>query len=272
MKYEIVPYSNLIEKMVEFSNDLFPVKLGKELVKQYIIILSHGINTQTICSIRLLVIQNHANDCAVLLRSMFESTIDMGLLSSGAIRNDVERFTDFADVENYKLYSHMSKIKPELTREIENKNLKSNLNQRRQKMLSYKNKFHDINSWCGLNLLDRCKILDKYYSSTVNDNKFYEFLYCQVFRIGSCSTHRSYLGLRSAKLKKDNEINAGPWIFETNIDRLLHACRYAVYVYLSSLRFFGKVFNIEKCELFYQSMAGRLFSGKIAQLGEAGNT
>ncbi|MDD5084836.1 MAG: DUF5677 domain-containing protein [Candidatus Omnitrophica bacterium] len=262
MKYVNVAYKDLIKELIDFSNGLFPLRINGENNRHYVILSNHVINTQTILSIRLLNEQKHTNDVSVLLRSMFESVIDMGLLSQKIVRNDVGRYIGFSSVEVYKRHVHLTNIRPKSIREAVKMNYISSLEEVEKEMLRYKKRYGDIKSWCGLNLLERSRLVDKHFPPTVGDSNFYDFLYSQVFRICSSSTHRTYLGLSSINFRKRKVLDDTSLFPESSVEQLLHVCEYAIFTYLSSVRFLGKAFGIDKCESFYQSLLKKIFTVK----------
>jgi hypothetical protein len=197
----------------------------------------------------------HTNDVLSLSRTMFESVVNMGLLLSNIIPNGVERFKDYKFCDDYKLMCHLrdEDISPGFFEQVYNSETISKLTEEKDKYFA---KFGSSGSWCGINLLARVRLLDKYYPPTGSMKHFLEFLYCYVYRIGSSSIHRtaSSFCLTSKLVRtpsgKGHKVSIQPITFT-----LVLFCLHAVYIYLLSIRFSGSMIQDKKEEIesYYQN-------------------
>lgn len=164
---------------------LYPVHAKKDPERINLLFLNHDRNFSTFLTIRYLVEHQRVADIYTLSRSMFESIISMGLLAKNLVPDDITRYQEFQYLEIYKTDMHLKKLG------LENLGLSSSdaqvVSDKRSKYLKKWGKKES--SWTGGSLEDNVKTVDGAYSPACNESHFYEYLYCQVYRKGSQSTH-----------------------------------------------------------------------------------
>ena len=108
-------------------------------------------------------------------------------------------------------------------------------------------------SWTGRSLEDNIRTVDLAYPPICNESHFYEYLYCQVYRRGSPSTHSSFAGLSKGV---DVEVIDMPGVvarrFTANEGHLIFSCFHSLLVFLSSVRFLGIATGKIECEAYFQ--------------------
>lgn len=128
---------------------------------------------------------------------------------------------------------------------------------------AFVSEYGNANSWCGLNLIERIKLIDESFQPTCSNKKFFEYLYCQVYRKGSGAIHRTSAGLERSTVWTKSM--GGNLVFiepTANIDHLVFASIHSLVVYLASIRFIGQILKGSKTESYYQKETARIIAGK----------
>lgn len=217
-----------------------------------LIFLNHDRNFSTFLTIRYLVEHERVADIYALSRAMFESIISMGLLTKSLIPDDLDRYQNYQFVETYKFYSHLKNLELANLSGISS----SEISMLKAKRDEYLRKYgREVSTWTGKSLEQNVKLLDKNYSPTCNEEHFYEYLYCQVYRRGSSATHSSFAGLkRGVEIQKfiiPGSLTA--LRFRTDEHQLIFSCFHSLVVFLSSVRFMGHTLqNIEAEKYFHK--------------------
>lgn len=238
---------------------LYPVQIKKDPTRINLVFLNHDRNFSTFLTIRYLVKHDRVADIFTLSRSMFESIITMGLLSKHLIKSDIERYQDFQYIEIYKTYNHLKKLGLENLSGV----LDSDEEFLYKKRAEYvKNWGENLSSWSGKSLEQNIKLVDENYAPTCNEKQFYEYLYCQVYRKGSQSTHSSFAGL--AKGVSIERFSIPGLIttqrFKANESHLIFSCFHSILVFLSSVRFLGYLLKKRETEKYFHKIARYIIS------------
>lgn len=261
IEFTMKQFTKICNEIIEFQeNKIDVIRLNGDPQRKQIMTLNHDKNYFTFHSIKYLSTHGRVPDIYILSRAMFESVVNMGLIAKKVVQNDLERYINFQYIENHKLFKHLQEIDfghmLELSEE-ESKKLEQFSNE-------YISKFGKIKNWSGNNLLQNVKLLDSYYSPTCNEKKFYEYLYCQVYRSGSEYIHASYFGLKkgvdTVEISKLNE--GANYTYECKSENLIFSCYHSVLVFLSSLRFLGVVMERQDIEDYYHEICNKYFFGK----------
>ena len=128
----------------------------------------------------------------------------------------------------------------------------SRLNERKRE---YEIKFcPKKNSWTGNSLLNDSKMLDENSPTTVGLNKFYEFLYCQIYKYCSQVVHSSYAGIkRGTTIIRIKENNSEKYLHIPNIENhLAFQGVFTILSFLSSIRFSSILCKKHDIESYYQ--------------------
>ena len=189
---------------------------------------------------------------------MYESIITMGLLAKSLIVDDTARYQDFQYLDIYKTYEHLKRIGLEKLSGVSDSEASFIHNKR----IEYLKKWGKSNlSWTGKSLEANVKVVDGAYPSTCNENHFYEYLYCQVYRKGSQATHSSFAGLsKGVVVERIAMTGMTANRFATNEDNLVFACFHSLLVFLSSVRFLGIATGKPECESYFQKKASHIIS------------
>ncbi len=262
MKLNIQTYHKLAGKYLKYQFSLYPMRFTISHELQIAIMQLHQSNTDTMFSLRQVISLKNVNDIYCLLRSMFESVVNIGILVSAKLADGARRFLDFQYLEVYKIYDHLKQLEPDFVNKVYSSQAIKLIADRRNSFIS---QYGNINNWCNMNLIERIRLIDKEFPETCSNKKFYEYLYCQVYRKGSGAVHRSSTGLgRSTVWTKTifrnmNFIEPSP-----NIDHLVFASIHSLIVYLSSIRFVGQILEgkREEIESFYQKETAHIIAGK----------
>ena len=116
-------------------------------------------------------------------------------------------------------------------------------------------------TWTGKSLEQNVKLIDNAYAPTCNERHFYEYLYCQVYRKGSQSTHSSFGGLAKAIDTYTVTIGNVPLMkFQANEAHLIFSCFHSLLVFLSSVRFLGHVVGKKEMEDYFQKIANYIIA------------
>ena len=160
---------------------LYPVETKRDPERINLIFLNHDRNFSTYLSIRYLAEYERVSDIYTLARSMYESVISMALLAKRIIGDDLVRYQDFQYLEIHKRYEHLKRLGLERLIGVSDQEVALVNNKKSE----YINRWGNNNpSWTGKTLEANVRLVDKTYSSTSNENNFYEYRYCQVYRTG----------------------------------------------------------------------------------------
>ena len=174
----------------------------------------------------------------------------MALLVKKVISDDIFRYQDYQYLEIYKTYEHLKRLSLERLSGVsaEEAILVNN------KRTEYINKWGKNNpSWTGNTLEDNVRLVDKNVPPTCKENRFYEYLYCQVYRKGSQSTHSSFAGLSKGVISEKVEIpGLSAYRMGINEAHLIFSSYHSLIVFLSSVRFMGMATGKTECETFFQ--------------------
>jgi len=262
MDLNLQTFQELTERYLKYQFTLYPMEFNSPPELQLVMMQLHQSNTDTMFSIRQIVTIKNVNDVYCLARSMFEAVVNMGVLATGKIKNGAQRFIDFQYVEAYKIFIHLKQIVPDFVNKVYKPDEIKIIRERRN---SFVTKYGNISNWCGLNLLERVRLIDESFPPTCSNKKFFEYLYCQVYRKGSGAIHRTSTGLGRSTIwkriivKNVNLIEPIP-----NINHLVFASIHSLLVYLGSIRFIGCIIKNKKkeTESFYQTETARIIAGK----------
>lgn len=237
---------------------LYPVHANKEPVRINLLFLNHDRNFSTFLTIKYLVEHQRVADIYTLSRSMFESIISMGLLAKNLVADDIERYKEFQYLEIYKNHAHLTKLGLERLSGLAASDAQVVSDRRSDYVKKWGKK---ESSWTGRSLEDNVKTVDGAYPPTCNESHFYEYLYCQVYRKGSRSTHSSFAGLSSG-VNMESIILPGAVAkrFTVNEGHLIFSCFHSLLVFLSSVRFLGLATGKTECETYFQKMANYVIS------------
>ncbi len=238
---------------------LYPIQIKKEATRIHLVFLNHDRNFSTFLTIRYLVGHDRVADIYTLSRSLFESIITMGLLSKHLIKEDIERYQNFQYIEIYKTYNHLKKLGLGYLSGVPSSDVYFLYKKREE----YIKKWGKNNpSWSGKSLEQNVKLVDENYAPTCNEKHFYEYLYCQVYRIGSQSTHSSFAGLsKGVKIEKFSIPGLKSMQrFKVNENHLIFSCFHSILIFLSSVRFLGYLLNNKETEKYFHKIAKYIIS------------
>jgi len=238
---------------------VYPVQSGKEPTRVNLVFLNHDRNFSTFLTIRYLVEHGRVADIFTLTRPMFESVISMGLLAKHLIEEDIQRYQDFQYLEIYKIYDHLRRLGLESLSGVSSSEVEL-IHSKREEYLRKWGK--NTASWSGKSLEQNVKLIDKNYASTCNERRFYEYLYCQVYRKGSQSIHSSFAGLSKGvdieRFSIPGAVTAQR--FKTNESHLVFSCFHSLIVFLSSVRFLGNLLDKKETEQYFQKISEYIIS------------
>lgn len=239
-------------------SSLYPVPAQKDQVRIDLLFLNHDRNFSTFLTIRYLVEHQRVTDIYVLSRSMFESAISMGLLAKSLVASDISRYQEFQYLEIYKTYAHLKRLGLENLSGLSASDVKEVSDRRSEYVKKWG---RSESSWTGRSLEENVKTVDRVYPPTCDNSSFYEYLYCQVYRKGSQSTHSSFAGL-SKGVKVETIATPGVVAkrFTVNEEHLIFSCFHSLLVFLSSVRFLGTSVGNTDCETYFQKMAKYIIS------------
>lgn len=264
-KYNEVEFYKLCNKYINFNVSLYPITITNNANIHGQIFECHNVNTETMISISHLFKLQHINDILSLSRSMFESVVNMALLLSDIIPDVFNRYDKYCHCEEFKLINHLRNVElcPGFVDAIYNPKQIAEITDGKEK---YTNIYGSTNNWCGMNMLERVQRLDRYYQPTCKMNKFFEFLYCQIYRKGSSSTHGSSMSLDlSIKLVKKSDGNKRKVFIKPITNTLIFTGFHALMNYLLSIRFLGYTIESKKeeIELYYQNELNYILFSKV---------
>ena len=177
----------------------------------------------------------------------------MGLLTKSLVADDISRYLEFQDLEIHKTYTHLKKLGLENLSSLS----ASDAQEVSDRRSDYVKKWgRNASSWTGRNLEENVKMVDEAYPSTCNESRFYEYLYCQVYRKGSQSAHSSFAGLsKGVNIETITMPGVVTKRFTVNEGHLIFSCFHSLLVFLSSVRFLGMILRKAECETYFQKMA-----------------
>jgi hypothetical protein len=238
---------------------LYPILVQNGYHRASLIFLNHDRNFSTFLTVRYLVEHERVADIYALSRVMFDSIVSMGLLTKSLIPNDLDRYQNHQFVESYKYYSHLEKLGLANLSGISSSDVLM-LKAKRNEYLSKYGK--NVSTWTGKSLEENVKLLDNNFPRTCNEQHFYEYLYCQVYRKGSPATHSSFAGLGKG-VETEEFIIPGSLTghrFKTNEPHLIFSCFHSLLVFLSSIRFMGHSLQKVEAEQYFQNVAEYIIS------------
>ena len=238
---------------------LYPLQVKNDPERTNLLFLNHDRNFSAFLTIKYLVEHGGIADIYTLSRSMFESVISMGLLAKKVIPNDLQRYQNYQFTEIYKTYSHLKKLGLEITSGL----AKKDVDYVKKKKDEYINKYgKNLATWTGKNLEENVKLVDLNYPPSCNEDRFYEYLYCQVYRKGSQSAHASFgslsKGVEVEKIKLPDLLVAQR--FKPSEPHLIFSCFHSIIVFLSSVRFLGHLLNNSKTESYFDKITKYIIS------------
>ena len=259
-KFTVSNFMRVSKTALDFQlKVLYPVEVKKDPMRIDLIFLNHDRNFSTFLTIKYLVEHGRVADIYTLSRSMFESVVSMGLLAKKLIVDGIERYQGFQYVEIHKTYSHLKKLGFENLSGLSLSNAKLVS----EKRADYVNRWgKSALSWTGKSLEENVRLVDEAYPPTCNESHFYEYLYCQVYREGSQSSHSSFAGLSKGvgaeSISVPGLVTAKR--FTANEGHLIFSCFHSILVFLSSVRFLGYITSKRQCENYFQDMASYIIS------------
>ena len=259
-KFNKSKFLSLSQEVLNFQlKTLYPLQIEKDSSRINLVFINHDRNFSTFLTIKYLVEHERVADIYTLSRSMFESIISMGLLSKHLIEDDVERYQNFQYIEISKTYNHLKKLGLERLSGVPD----SNVEYLFEKRAEFINKWgNETRTWTGKSLEENVRLIDENYAPTCNEKHFYEYLYCQVFRRGSQSTHSSFAGLK--KGVDIEEFSIPGYItaqrFKANEWQLIFSCYHNLITFMSSVRFLGYLLGKKEAEDYFHKIARYVIS------------
>lgn len=259
MELNIQTYQKLAKKYLASQFALYPMKFDATPELQIAIMQLHQSNTDTMFSLKQVVSLKTVNDVYCLSRSMFESVVNMGVLVTGKINGGAERFLDFQYLEAYKILGHLRQVEPDFVNKVYKPDEVKVITEGRNAFVS---KYGNISNWCGLNLIERVRLVDKTFPPTCSSKVFFEYLYCQVYRKGSGATHRTSTGLGRSTVWTKSMVGNLNFIEPTpNMNHLVFASIHSLIIYLASIRFVSQILEGSEMESYYQKETARIIAG-----------
>jgi len=249
-KHTIDNVLNLIQEVLEFEiKELYPISCKKDSHRKNLIVLHHDHNSSSFVTIKQLLLRPCVTDIYTISRRMYESVITMGLLAKSLIEDDIERYIDFRFIEASKFYNHLKQLGLEKLSGIKDV---SSLNKYKK---DYCKKFGSPGqTWTGLTVVDNAQLVDKHYPITCNETRFYEYLYCQIYRNSSQITHSSFGGIYDT-VEREEFCNLSNEIIVRYKDKESHLINtgfYSIIIFLSSVRFMGYILDTSITEEYFQ--------------------
>jgi hypothetical protein len=248
-------------KTLNTNNSLFPIRFGKDADKQGMIILNHFQNTETMESLIILAKNGKSGDIGTLVRSIFESVLNMGSLLYLPSEEGANRYRKFISVESLKVYTHMSTIEKDVAEKIYKP---SEIKKHERDAKEYEAKHGKPKlTWSGLNAADVCKLLDEKMPPVIKTNHFFEFLYCQAYRYGSAAIHRSQMGLlRNIRIDSKGLFDGkSVHSMKAREEGLIFNYFHGLVSFIASMRLLGEAFKIVALEDYFQKRIGFLIGG-----------
>jgi hypothetical protein len=238
---------------------LYPIRAKHDRDRVSLIFLNHDRNLSTFLTIMYLVELERVADIYTLSRSMFESVVSMGLLAKALIPNDLDRYMGYQFVEIQKTHSHLQRLGLAHLSGVS----PPDVSHLRGRHLEYVKKYgNKLQTWTGESLEQNTRLIDSSYPATCNEEHFYEYLYCQVYRWGSSSTHSSFAGLSKGVEIERVTLPGLPSAcrFKGNEPHLIFSCFHSLLVFLSSVRFMGHLLHKEDTEQYFHKIAKYVIS------------
>ena len=258
-KFALANFMQVSDEALKFQlSALYPVLGQKDQVRIDLLFLNHDRNFSTFLTIKNLAEHQRVADIYVLSRSMFESIISMGLLAKSLVAGDISRYQEFQYLEIHKTYAHLKKLGLENLSGLSS----SDVQEVSDRRTDYVKKWgRNTSSWTGSTFEENVKMVDEAYPSTCSESHFYEYLYCQVYRKGSQSTHSSFAGLsKGVNIETITMPGVVAKRFTVNEGHLVFSCFHSLLVFLSSVRFLGMILGKAECETYFQKMAKYIIS------------
>lgn len=259
-KFTKSKFMTISQEVLDFQlKALYPIQIEKDPTRINLVFLNHDRNFSSFLTIRYLVEHERVADIYTLSRSIFESIITMGLLSKRLIENDIERYQTFQYTEIYRTYNHLKKLGLEHLSGIPSSDVEFLYKKREEYIKKWG---RNTSSWSGKTLEQNVKLVDENYAPTCNEKHFYEYLYCQVYRKGSQSTHSSFAGLSKGvgveRFSIPGLITAQR--FKANESHLIFSCFHSLVIFLSSVRFLGYLLDKKEAEMYFHKIARHIIS------------
>jgi len=254
-KFTKINFAKVSQEVLDFQlAALYPIQVNTDHRRNSLVFLNHDRNFSTFLSIRYLLQHGRVADIYALSRAMFESVVSMGLLVASAIPDDLERYETYRFVEAYKSHFHLEKLGLGSLSGIPSSEIPA-LRQNRDQYLKTYGK--NVATWTGKSLEQNVRLLDGTCPPTCNEEHFYEYLYCQVYRKGSPSAHSSFAGLAKGVRIQRVDI-PGSFVasrFEVNDPHLIFSCFHSLLVFLSSVRFMGQALGKPETEQYFHKLS-----------------
>jgi len=253
-------FLRISQEVLDFQvGSLYPVHIQKGLLRTNLVFLNHDRNFSTFLTVKYLVEHERVADIYTLSRSLFESIISMGLLAKAVTPNDLDRYQDYQFIETYRTHSHLESLGLEKLSGVK----ASEVDRIRSRREEYIRKYgRALSTWTGKSLEQNVKLVDRNFPPTCNEEHFYEYLYCQVYRRGSPSAHASFAGVM--KGVEAEEVTTPGLItahrFKPNEAQLIFSCFHSLLVFLSSVRFLGSALDKPETEEYFQRIARYVIS------------
>ena len=194
LKLMVEEFSNHCNVYLDFSKNKFPELFpGHNLLKRVLWSL-HCSNEDSLKSINMIIKEGDLLSSITICRSMFESIIDMGLLSN---KDDKEanKYLGFSTIERYKVLSNIINFPNQRVDINLLKKMKGEIKDYLSIYYPHKLKGKEFypnklpQNWYDRNMLDKAKDVDKKYSNP--NAKVFEYYYWMIYRAGSFATHRN---------------------------------------------------------------------------------
>ncbi len=254
-KFTKANFGKVSQEVLDFQlATLYPIRVEAEHRRNALIFLNHDRNFSTFLSIRYLMQHGRVADIHTLSRAMFESVVSMGLLVVSAIPDDLERYEAYQFMEAYKYHFHLEKLGLGNLSGVRSSEIPSLKQKRDQYLKTYG---MNLATWTGRSLEQNVRTLDSTCPPICNEEHFYEYLYCQVYRKGSPSAHSSFAGLAKGVRVQRVDI-PGSFVanrFETNEPHLVFSCFHSLLVFLSSVRFMGQALGKAETEQYFNKLS-----------------
>ena len=184
----------------------------------------------------------------------------MGLFSARLIPDDIERYQQHRYVEVLKRYEHLKRLGLEKLIGI---SAEDELLLRIKREEYIERWGGNTTRWSGNSLESDVRLVDRTYRPACNEEHFYEYLYCQVYRTGSQTVHGSFAGLaKIADIENIDISGLNVSQFKANEKHLIFSCFHSMLVFLSSMRFLGHLTGSAAVEDYFHKIANYVISEK----------
>lgn len=248
-------YKDFVKNYSEYTESIYPriEETGNTLIKDAFLI--HSTNYETFQIISDLILKGHIYDSLCLIRPLYESVLNLGLLASNTVTGGLERYSEFGWIKIYDYIKCLDSISDkelelpnEFNESISNfikkyypKNFKAWINKKSTKGIHH--------HWAGMNSREISKELDKIYTRKF-DKVFFERRYCVINNLISNMVHRNVAGFEATYLPK---MIGNTLVPVHNIDIVNIAIRESLIVYLTDLYFLDKILKkVENSEEYYE--------------------